>query len=776
MTTTTHPGFVPPPPGPDPSAADPGHSGPALLTDAAREALASHAAAVTHDGPGTAAPADPTRTRPRWEWPALAALLLVTAALYLWDLSSSGYANQFYAAAAQAGSVSWKAWLFGASDAGASITVDKPPASLWVMGLSVRVFGLSSWSILVPQALMGVATVGVLYASVRRRFSAGAGLLAGTVLALTPVAALMFRFDNPDALLVLLLTASVWATMRAIEGPRTTRWMVLAGALVGFAFLTKQLQAFLVLPGIALAFLWAAPVSFVKRLRDGLLAVLAMVVAGGWWVALVELMPASARPYIGGAQDNSFLELTFGYNGLGRLSGDEVGSVGGGGGGNAGGNWGTTGITRMFGSEMGGQIAWLLPAALVLGVAALALLARARRTDARRAEVAVWLGWLLLTGLTFSFMAGIFHAYYTVALAPAIGALVGIGGWLLWQRRTQLWALGLLAGVTLLTSIWSFTLLGRSSEWLPWLRWIVLSAGVAGAVLLLVAFAGGAAVARIGAAVALVAGLLGPAAYTLQTVSTAHTGSIPTAGPTVAGSFGGPGGGGPGGGFGGQRGPGGQTGQQGQQGQGGFGGAPGGQGAAGSTGSNGTGSNGSNGTGSNGTGSNGTMPNGNGQTGTGQTGGAPTQGGGFGGGTGGGAGGGMGGLLDGATVSSELQTLLEQDADQYTWVAATVGSQNAASYQLATQESVMPIGGFNGSDPSPTLAQFETWVSEGKIHYFIGGSGFGGSSGGANVGSQIQEWVAASYTAQTVGGVTVYDLTQPSTSSSSADTSSTSAT
>jgi 4-amino-4-deoxy-L-arabinose transferase-like glycosyltransferase len=735
MTTTARPDFVPPAPGP--RSADP-----ASPTRDTRAALASHA---TADAVGDAAAPG---TRARWERPALGALLLLTAVLYLWDLSASGYANQFYAAAAQAGSVSWKAWLFGASDAGASITVDKPPASLWVMGLSVRVFGLSSWAVLAPQALMGVGTVGVLYASVRRRFSAGAALVAGAVLALTPVAALMFRFDNPDALLVLLLTASVWATMRAIDGPRTTRWMVLAGALVGLAFLTKQLQAFLVLPGIAVAFLWAAPVSFAKRLRDGLLAVLAMVVAGGWWVALVELLPASARPYIGGSQDNSFLELTFGYNGLGRLSGDEVGSVGGGGA-NAGGNWGATGITRMFGSEMGGQVAWLIPAALVLGVAALALLARARRTDARRAEVVVWLGWLLVTGLTFSFMAGIFHAYYTVALAPAIGALVGIGSWLLWQRRASLWALGTLAGVTLLTAIWSFTLLGRSSQWLPWLRWIVLSAGIAAAVLLLVAFAGGAAVARAGAAVALVAGLLGPAAYTVHTVSTAHTGSIPSAGPTVSGGFGGGFGGGPGGGFGGGFGGGGMPqgapgGQNGQQGQGGFGGAPGGQ---------------------PGTGQNGQTENG--------AGGFGGRGGGTGGGTGGG---GMGGLLDGASVSTELRTLLEQDADRYTWVAATVGSQNAASYQLATQESVMPIGGFNGSDPSPTLAQFQAWVAEGRIHYFVGGGGLGQSSGGANVGSQIQAWVAASYTAQTVGGVTVYDLTQPSSTSSSTDTSSTSAT
>src|SRR3954469_16559710 len=217
---------------------------------------------------------------PRWVRPGLIGLLLATAVLYLWGLGASGWANAFYSAAVQAGSASWKAFFFGASDAAASITVDKPPASLWVMALSVRAFGLSSWSILVPQALMGVATVGILWATVRRRFGPGAALLAGAPLALTPVAALMFRFNNPDALLVLLLTAAAWAVLRGVEDGRT-RWMMLAGALVGLGFLTKQLQAFLVLPAFGAAWLLAAPVGVGRRLRDGLLAVGAMVAAAG---------------------------------------------------------------------------------------------------------------------------------------------------------------------------------------------------------------------------------------------------------------------------------------------------------------------------------------------------------------------------------------------------------------------------------------------------------------------------------------------------------------
>ena len=205
--------------------------------------------------------------QPAWARPALLALLAATALLYLWSLGDSGWANSFYSAAAQAGSQSWKAFFFGSSDAGNSITVDKTPASLWVMALSVRLFGLSSWSILVPQALMGVATVGLLYTTVRRWFGAGAALLAGAVLALTPVAVLMFRFNNPDALLVLLLVAGAYATVRAIE-TASTRWLILVGALVGFGFLTKMLQAVLVVPAFALAYLVAAPTGIGRRIRQ----------------------------------------------------------------------------------------------------------------------------------------------------------------------------------------------------------------------------------------------------------------------------------------------------------------------------------------------------------------------------------------------------------------------------------------------------------------------------------------------------------------------------
>ena len=420
---------------------------------------------------------------PVWARPALLVLLAITAGLYLWDLGASGWANSFYSAAVQAGTRSWKAFFFGSSDSSNFITVDKPPAALWVMEISARIFGLSSWSILVPQALEGVAAVAVLYATVRRWASAGAGLVAAAVMAFTPVAALMFRFNNPDALLVLLLCGAAYATTRAIE-QSSTRWLVFAFSLVGLGFITKMMQAFLVVPGMMAAYLWAAPVPLGRRVRQLAAAGVAMVLSAGWWVAAVMLTPAADRPYIGGSQDNNLLNLVFGYNGFGRITGNETGSVVGGGATGTSGQWGPTGLTRLFGSEMGSQISWLLPAALVLLAVVLAATWKRPRTSRTRASMVLWGGWLLVTGLVFSLAQGIIHPYYTVALAPAIGAIVGIGSWFLWARRAALWARLVMGSTVVGSSIWAAVLLDRVPEWHPWLRSAILATGcVAGALL-----------------------------------------------------------------------------------------------------------------------------------------------------------------------------------------------------------------------------------------------------------------------------------------------------
>ncbi|SFW73595.1 glycosyltransferase family 39 protein [Amycolatopsis australiensis] len=603
----------------------------------------------------------PAPARPAWHRPALAALLLATAVLYLWDLGASGWANAFYSAAAQAGSQSWKALFFGSSDAANAITVDKTPAALWVMSLSARLFGVNPWSILVPQALMGVGSVWLLYATVRRTSGPAAGLVAGLLLALTPAAALMFRFDNPDALLVLLLTAAAYCVGCALERA-SARWLALAGAAVGFGFLAKMLQAFLVLPAFAVAYLVAAPVPLGKRLLHLLGAFAATVAAAGWYLVVVALWPAADRPYIGGSQTNSLWELAFGYNGFGRLTGDEVGSVGGGRG------WGSTGPTRLFGGEMAGGIAWLLPAALLALGAGLWFTRRAPRTDRSRAALLLWGGWLLVTALVFSYMSGIIHPYYTIALAPAIAALVGTAAVQLWRLRSRPAAAGIASGGVALTAMTTYALLSGSS-WQSWLAPAVLIGGLLAAAALFFAAHLTRWAAHAVAAFALVVLMAGTGAYTLATAATPHSGAIPSAGPASA--FGGRSGGRPGGGF----------------------------------------------------------------------------------------GGGPGALLGTTTPGASLTALLRQDAARYTWTAATVLSNAAAGYQLASGRPVLAVGGFNGTDPYPTLDRFRQYVATGKIHYFLGEGRTMTGNSGSDAAQQIADWVAARFQPSTVDGVTVYDLT-----------------
>jgi 4-amino-4-deoxy-L-arabinose transferase-like glycosyltransferase len=609
--------------------------------------------------PVVEASATPTKPRkPIAERVAFAVLLAATGVLYLWDLAASGWANAFYSAAAQAGASNWTAMLFGSSDPANAITVDKTPAALWVIDISVRLFGLDSWSVLVPQALEGVAAVALLYAGVRRVSGPGAALLAGAVFALTPVAALMFRFNNPDALLVLLLVAAAYCVQRACEKDSSRWWLIAAGVAVGFGFLTKMMQAFLVLPGFAVAYLVAGHRPLRRRIVDLLGAAVALVVFGGWYLLLVEAWPASARPYIGGSQHDSIVELALAYNGLGRLTGDEPGGLG-----NL--NF-DVGWGRLFGAGMGADIAWLLPAAVICIGAGLMITRRASRTDLTRAALIMWGGWLAVTAVVFSLMNGIVHPYYTVALAPAIAAGVGIGATLLWHNRSDIRSATALSGAVLVTAILAAVLWSRLDEWLPWLRAEVAVGGVGAAVLLLAVGRLTTAVARAVAGLAVVACLAAPAAYSLATAATPHTGAIPSVGPS---RLGGPG----------------------------FGGWP-------------------------------------------------------------------GGLLDSPTPGTALSAALAAGADDFTWTAAVVGSNNAAGYQLASGAPVMAIGGFNGTDPWPTLEEFKRYVADKQIHYFIRGrtmiGHWGSVTSGRSESAEIAQWVETHYAPSTIDDVIVYDLTQ----------------
>lgn len=662
----------------------------------------------TGSGPSVAPPGRVARLLrgphdgPRWARPGLLVLLAATAVLYLWNLSASGYANDFYAAAVQAGTQSWKAWLFGSLDSGNAITVDKPPAALWVMTASARLFGFSSWSLLVPQALMGVAAVGLLHSTVKRWAGPAAGLFAGAALALTPSAVLMFRFDNPDALLTLLLVVAAWAGSRAVDAASvraSTWWLVAAGSAVGFAFLTKMGQALLVVPALGLVYLVAGSPRLRTRVVQMGAAVAAMVVSAGWFIALVELWPAPDRPYIGGSTTNSLLELALGYNGLGRLLGGTGNGGGAGGGGGGGGNTGfggSAGPLRLFTGELAYEISWLLPAALILLVVGLWVTRRAPRTDRTRAALLLWGGWTLVTAAVFSMMSGTMHPYYTVALAPGLAGVVAVGGAALWRGRGARWARIVAAATVLVTGGWAVALLVVSAESFSWLYRPVGAVTVVAAGLMLAA-GRGRAVVRSGLVAVLVAGMLGTGVYAVATASTGHTGSIPSVG-TVSSSFGATAGssGGPGSG---PAGPGAAVGTDG----------PGGAGAT-----------------------------------------APGQG--------------DGGPGSGGTNSAELTSLLAatRSSSGTTWSAAVATSQTAASLELSSGTAVMATGGWSGSDSAVTLAEFQSDVEQGRIAYYVAG-GQGGGPGGQSdsTSSLIATWVAEHYTATTVGGQTVYDLSAP---------------
>ncbi|RSN20260.1 glycosyl transferase [Amycolatopsis sp. WAC 04169] len=599
-----------------------------------------------------------TATKPpgRWVRPAVFGLLAATALLYFWNLTASGYGNSFYAAAVQSGTQDWKAWLFGSLDAGNVLTVDKPPAALWVTTAFARIFGFSSFTVLAPQALMGVASVGLLYLTVKRTSGPVAGLFAGAALAVTPVAALMFKFNNPDALLTLLLIAGGYCTIRAIE-KASPRWLALAGVAVGFGFLTKMMQAFLVLPAFGLAYLIAAPASLGKRLLHLFGAVVAVVVSAGWFIALVDLWPTGSRPYIGGSDGDSLLELALGYNGLGRIFGMGGGVMVGGPGGTvssaAGGNvgfGGESGLTRMFGASFGGEVSWLLPAALIGLVAGLWFTRRAAGTDRTRAALIMWGGWMLVTSLVFSFMSGIVHPYYAVALAPSIAAVVAISGTSLWRGRAHLAPRVFLSLMIAASAVWAYILLDRNADWLPAVRWIVAGLGLVTATVVLV---GVPPMRRLAAVVATVSVLtigLGTTAYGIETASQSHSGSIPLSGPS--------------------------TGDERGMGMG------------------------------------------------------PEE-----------------------ESSAEIGAVLAATTTK--WAAATSSSQSAASLELASGKSVIGIGGWSGRDPAPTLAEFQQYVANGDITYYIEGGRGGGPGGGSN---EISEWVAENFTATTVGERTVYRL------------------
>jgi 4-amino-4-deoxy-L-arabinose transferase-like glycosyltransferase len=649
-------------------------------------------------------------------YPELAAVLLLAAVLNLWALARNGWANDYYAAAVKSMSSSWHDFLFASLDRGGVMTVDKPPLALWVQALSVRVFGFDSLSILVPQALMGVASVGLMYDLVRRRFGRMGGFAAALALALTPITVAISRHNNPDALLVLCCVAALWCTVRALEDPRT-RWLVAAGVCVGLGFETKMLVALVVVPGIVAAWLWVAPAARGRwhALRQLLAGGGAMLLVGGAWPLLVELTPAADRPWVSGTSDNRVLSLIFEYNGLGRVDG-QTGGPGGGGRGGIGGTMfgGTPGPLRLLNSALGGQAGWLLGFALVGGVAVL-VASRLRRADARSGWLLALGGAFVTTAVLFSTASGILHPYYVSLLAPFAAALVGAGAAQLTgagRGARVLSPLAVLAGV-----IVELVVRADYPGQLPWLPPLLIVVGVL-SVLALVAF--GSRVVRVAAMGAALAALLAaPSVWAFDALGHATSGTFPAGGPASV-EDGAPGGAG-----------------------GGFGGAGRGFGGPGVAGVRGGAS-----------GSAAGVPQLFGSaTGaaSGQAGGPPSGAGGIPGGQGaagappaGAARGFGGGGAIGAPVGGSVTRGILSYVKQHGGGTIAVASQsNAASSILDQNANVAGIGGFSGRESDVSVSWLAQEVRAGKISWMLdeqegaGGGGGGRLPGDTRTGAKL---------------------------------------
>lgn len=484
------------------------------------------------------------RETPWWAIAGRAAIAVLALVLFTWALSRNGMANSYYAAAVKSATLSWKAFLFGSLDPGSFITVDKPPVAIWVMAIFGRIFGFSSWSMLVPQALAGAVSVVLLGHLVRRWRGEVAGLLAALAFALTPAAVLIFRYNNPDAMLTLLLLLATWSFWSALE-KGSTRRLALAGVILGFVFLTKMLMGLMIVPALGIVYLVAGPPKIGKRILQLLAAAGALVVSAGWWLALVELWPVDSRPHVGGTTTDSWISLILGRT-AGVLDATSTGAN----------LAGDPGWLRIFNTQLGGQVAWLLPLALAGLVAGLAITLRARRTDRTRAGFLLWGLWTVVMIAVFSRASGTLHSYYAVVLAPGVAALAGAGTAELWDlgRRMDLkprWRFSwILPAAIAGTAALSAAMLGRVSGYAPGLATTVLVLGVMGAAGVLVVpwlrarpaserplarerlrkIATGTAVL-----ISLVAVLAGPFAYSATTIARSVTGNTAAAGPRTSG-------------------------------------------------------------------------------------------------------------------------------------------------------------------------------------------------------------------------------------------------
>jgi 4-amino-4-deoxy-L-arabinose transferase-like glycosyltransferase len=607
-------------------------------------------------------------TRPTWERGAVWALMAVTSLLYLWGLDHNGWANSYYSAAAMAGSQDWTAFFFASSDPGNAISVDKPPLSLWVMSASVWAFGLSPWSILAPQALMGVACVYLLYRMVRNYVGAASGLLAAAIFAVTPVAAVIFRYNNPDALLTLLMIGVAYSALESIRRS-SPRWLILAGALTGAALLTKQLQVALVLPAVAVAYLMFASAPFVRRVLHLSGACLAAAITGGWWFVLVQLTPASSRPFVGGSRLNSAVELTLGYNGLDRLTGEDASR--------------TMspdaaelaekldpGFQRFLQPQFSGQFGWFLP--LAIAGLCLAIWHLRRRSGSRpyRAFLMLCGVWFVCSATVLALMSGIVHPYYALTAVPPLCGLASVGLIHMYRLRNRRNIRFMLAATLLSTMVLGFLSAVRSTADFPVGPYVVLVLWSITIALQLLP-PPTPVLRKISTGLLAITLMAGPVVWSVNTVLSPHSGAGVVAGPSILGI---------------------RTDHPDRQ----------------QLGSN-----------------------------------VPSS---------------FVAVMFGDLPEKGVVSRLLDAPSSTTWAAAMVGSETAANYQLESKRSVLPIGGFDGTDPFPTLEQFQIMVDGGQVGAVVIQDLPPLTLEGRGESARIVEWLRARYPAEQVGSAQYYNL------------------
>jgi 4-amino-4-deoxy-L-arabinose transferase-like glycosyltransferase len=639
-----------------------------------------------------------------WDRIGLGLILALAAVLNFYGLSREGYANTYYAAAVKSMLQNWHAFFFNSLDSAGFVTLDKPPLGFWLQVASAKVFGYSGVALMLPQALAGVLSVALLYYLVSRIFGKPAGLIAALALAITPISVVVNRNNTIDSTLVLAVLLGAWAVSRAVETGKL-RWLLLCAVFVGLGFNIKMLQAYLVLPAFGLMYLLGVRIGWRKRIVHLVLAAVMLLVVSLSWVTAVDLTPASQRPWVGSTTNNSELSLALGYNGLERLTGNSSVGVGG-----VGEN-GPTGVLRLLDTQLGGQIGWWLPLA-VIGFAVAVWQTRRRRwpLSAKQSALVLWGMWLLTMDIFFD-IAGFYHTYYLVMVAPATAALSGIGIVSLWRAYrapgSKTWWL-LPASLPAVAAI-QVHLLSDYPAWARWLDPLILGLAILGALVLIVLRLRPTMGIRpkIAALVIGLAALLAaPAAWSVDSVYAANSGNLPTAGPSASsgtGRFA----------FGGGRGsfrppngsfspPGGGSGSGPQA----FGrsGAPGGRFGApgGHFGAQGSGGSGGN------------------------------------------------------QVNKTLLTYLEAHQGKATYLFATTNVHTAAAYIIGGGKAVMALGGFTGSDPILTTTQLTTLATERKVKYFLLS---GGGTGGPGASSSLTTWIQHHAKLITVGGTQLYQYT-----------------